>query len=299
MGPFLETDHRIATLAGRQEGVVRHRQLRDLGLTPKAIRVRRERGRLIDLYREVYAVGHGSVSVDGRRLAAAWAYGTAAVLSHRTAAAVWSLRPSGGREFDVTVPSRAGRIRRAGTRLHQTRGVLETTVHGILPVTTPARTLLDLAGVLAPHYVEAALKEADVVGIFDLVALRAVLAAHPRHPGARTLAGLLDAAARTELALTFSDLEIRLRVLCDAHGLPQPIANARPIGFRVDFAWAATDLVVETDGWRTHRTRAAFEGDRARDQALTVAGFRVVRFTHRQIADDPVAVARTLRALLA
>jgi very-short-patch-repair endonuclease len=90
-----------------------------------------------------------------------------------------------------------------------------------------------------------------------------------------------------------------MRVLCDAHGLPQPVANARPIGFRVDFAWPGTDVIVETDGWRTHRTRAAFEDDRARDQALTVAGLRVVRFTHRQIADDPAAVAATVRALLA
>jgi very-short-patch-repair endonuclease len=299
MGPCLDTDHRIALLAGRQEGVVRHRQLRDLGLTPKAIRVRRERGHLIDLYREVYAVGHRSVSIDGRRLAAAWAYGTGAVLSHRTAAAVWSLRPAGGSAFDVTVPSTAGRVSRSGIRLHRTRGGLETTVHGILPVTTPARTLLDVAGILAPHYVEAALKEADVIGIFDLGALRAVVAAHPLHPGARTLAALLDAAGRTALALTFSDLEIRMRALCDAHGLAQPVANPRPVGFRVDFAWPGTNLIAETDGWRIHRTRKAFEDDRARDQALTVAGFRVVRFTHRQMADDPVAVAATLRALLA
>ena len=146
---------------------------------------------------------------------------------------------------------------------------------------------------------EAALKEADVLGLFDLTALRAVVADHPRHPGRAMLTTLLDAAAHTELALTLSDLEERFRGLCADHALPQPAVNARPLGFRVDFFWAAERLVVETDGWQTHRTRAAFEEDRARDQALALAGLRTVRFTYRQIVDEPEEVALKLRSLLA
>jgi very-short-patch-repair endonuclease len=297
MGPFLESDRRIAALAAAQEGVVRHDQLRELGLTPKAIRSRREARRLIVLHRAVYAVGHTRLSVGGRRLAAAWAYGPKAVLSHRTAAAVWDLRASGGGDLHVTVPARSAVVRE-GTRLHLTSRPVEVDRVGLLPVTTVARTMLDLAGDVAPHAVEAALKEADVLGLFDLKALRAAVAAHPRHPGARVLAGLLDAAARTELALTLSELEVRFRRLCDEHALPQPAVNARPLGFRVDFYWPDAGLVVETDGWRAHRTRAAFEEDRARDQELALAGLRTVRFTHRQIVDGPREVAERLRRLL-
>jgi very-short-patch-repair endonuclease len=99
--------------------------------------------------------------------------------------------------------------------------------------------------------------------------------------------------------LTFSELEIHFRALCQEHGIPQPAVNARPLGFRVDFEWPAAALVVETDGWGAHRTRAAFEEDRARDRRLTIAGFRVLRFTHRQVVDAPRAVAEQLRALLA
>jgi hypothetical protein len=298
MGAFLEIDRQVAALAAQQEGVVRYAQLRELGLTRRAIERRKAAGRLIGLHRMVYAVGHDRLSPTGRRLSAVWAYGSRAALSHRSAAAAWSLRGGGSGRLDVTVPASSGR-QRAGTRLHLTTGSLEVTTIDLLPITTPARTILDLAGVLAPHHVEAALKQADLLDLFDLGALRAVVAAHPRHPGRRPLAELLEAAARRGLTLTLSELEIHFRALCDAHGLPHPAVNARPLGFRVDFLWTDARLVVETDGWGSHRTRAAFEEDRARDQALAVAGYRTVRFTHRQIVDDPAGVAATLSALLA
>ncbi|MES1192866.1 MAG: DUF559 domain-containing protein [Solirubrobacterales bacterium] len=246
----------------------------------------------------LYAVGHDRLSPTGRRLAAVWAYGPRAALSHRSAAAAWGLRGGGGNRLDVTVRARSGN-EREGTRLHLTTRTLESTTIDLLPVTTPARTILDLAGVVAPHHVEAALKQAELLELFDLGVLRAVVAAHPRHPGRRPLAALLDEAARRGLTLTLSELEIRFRALCDAHRLPYPAVNARPLGFRVDFLWIDARLVVETDGWGSHRTRAAFEEDRARDQALAVAGYRTVRFTHRQIVDSPANVAATLSALLA
>ena len=177
---------------------MRHAQLRELGLTQRAIRHRREIGRLIDLHRMVYAVGHDRLSAAGRRLAAVWAYGPRAVLSHRTAAAAWGLRASGGGNGSRSPCRRAlGRSSATGTRLHlTTRAAGGRRRIDLLPVTTPARTILDLAGVLAPHHVEAALKQADLLDLFDLGALRAVVAAHPRHPGRRPLAALLDEAAR-------------------------------------------------------------------------------------------------------
>jgi hypothetical protein len=298
MDSFLDTDHRIRRLADVQEGVLRHADLRRLGLTQQQIQHRREAGRLIDLHPYVYAVGHTRISVLGRRLAAVWTYGAAAVLSHRAAAAAWGLRSSGGGDVEVTVPTTAGLSQRAGTRLRRTGRPLETTRLGLLPVTTPSRTLLDLAAVVPPHGVEAALKQADLLELFDLRALEAVAAAHPRHRGRKVLARLLAEARASELTLTLSELEDRFRALCDAHGLPRPAVNARPLGFRVDFLWPAVRLVVEVDGWRAHRTRAAFEADRARDQALTAAGFRVMRFTYRQVTGEPDAVAATLAAVL-
>jgi hypothetical protein len=297
MGPLLEIDRQLAVLAAGQAGVVTHRQLRELGLSAEAIKVRRRRRGLVDLHRGVYAVGHDRLGVVGRRLAAVWAYGPRAVLSHRSAAAAWNLAGGGSSRIDVTIRARSA-TRRDGTGPHLTTRGVEQTRLDLLPIATPARTLLDPAGVVAPHRLDAALKQADLLGLFDLAALRAVAAAHPRHRGRRRLVAALDAAARTELSLTLSDLEDRFRALCAAHGLPTPAANARPLGWRVDFLWPSERLVVETDGWTAHHTRAAFEEDRARDRQLVLVGYRVVRFTHRQIVEAPDAVARTIAELL-
>jgi len=293
MGPFLEIDRRLAALAGEQEGVVRRAQLRDLGLTEKAIRHRVDRRSLLPLYRGVYAVGHERLSPAGRRLAAVWACGERAALSHRSAAGTWGFRGGGAARIDVTIRARSA-IPRDGLRLHLTTRPLEVTRLGLLPVTTPARTLLDLAGAVPAHQLAAALHQAEVLDRFDLGALRDVLAAHPRHPGRRPLA----AALATTLPETLSDLEDRFLALCAHHGLPRPAANARPLGFRVDFLWPDRRLVAETDGWRHHRTRSAFETDRARDQALAAAGYVVLRFTHRQVATAPADVAAKLSSLL-
>lgn len=293
MRSFLETDRKLAALAAGQDGVVRFSQLRMLGYTARAIQLRRERGWLIPLYREVYAVGHERLSPTGRRLAAVWACGDRAVLSHRSAAAAWGLRGGGGTMLDVTVHARSAPARE-GVRVHLTTRAPEVTRLGLLPITTPARTLLDLAAVVAPHQLDAALKQAEVLGLFDLRAFETLLATHPRRPGR----GRLIAALARDTPLTLSALEDRFLQLCDAHALPRPAVNARPLGFRVDFLWPERRLVAETDGWRFHRTRAAFETDRARDQALAAAGYVVLRFTHRQVSETPTEVAAKLAQLL-
>lgn len=293
MRSFLETDRQLAALAARQDGVVRLAQLRALGYTTRAVQLRREHGWLIPLYRGVYAVGHARLSPTGRRLAAVWAYGDRAALSHRSAAAAWGLANGGGTRIDVTVHARAAAARE-GLRVHLTTRAPEVTRIGLVPITTPARTLLDLAAVVAPHQLDAALKQAEVLDLFDLHAFAALLEAHPRRPGRRALAAALG----RDLPLTLSDLEDRFLALCDAHALLRPAVNARPLGFRVDFLWPDRKLIAETDGWRYHRTRAAFEADRARDQTLAAAGYVVLRFTHRQIARTPDDVVAKLSALL-
>lgn len=297
MGPYLEIDRQIADLATRQDGVVRHDQLRALGLSQKAIQHRRKIGWLVDRFWRVYSVGHRRLSPTGRRLAAVWAYGSGAALSRRSAAAAWDLRAGGAAPIHVTVPARSG-VARPGTRLHLTTKPLETTRLDLLPITTPARTILDLAGLLTFHQLEATMKQAEVLQLLDVAALEAMLDAHPRHRGRRSLLVVLDRARDAGLSLTLSELEVRFAALCDRHGLPRPAANARPLGWRVDFLWPTQRVVAETDGWQAHRTRTAFEGDRRRDQALAVAGYRVVRFTHRQVVATPAEVAATLSALL-
>lgn len=300
MDPRFDTDRRIAALAGRQHGVVSRQQLLALAISPTMIRLRLARGRLHRIHPGVYAVGHEALSRDGRLLAAVLACGRRAALSHRTAAAVWGFGAFGRSKIDVTVRSTAGRsgpsevrLRRSGTLAPE-----DVTTETGLPVTTPARTLLDLAAILDGPRLESAVRRADELQLFDLAAVDALLSRAPRQRGAGRLRRVLDDAARTGLTLTLSDLEDRFRALCDGHGLPRPAVNARVLGRRRDFVWREPRLVVEADGYAYHRGRAAFERDRARDQELVARGWRVLRFTHRQVADDPDAVAATIRGAL-
>ena len=229
-------------------------------------------------------------------MAAILACGDGAVLSHRTAAAVWGLRRASG-AVEVTVESRNGRERRAGIALH--RGPLpahETALRQGLRVTSAARTLLDLAAVLSPRDLNRALEDAERLRIFDLGALRNVLADHPHRPGTPALARALGPLTCPEP--TRSELELLFLDVCEKHGIPRPTVNAPLRGYEVDFLWRAAGVIVEVDGAATHATRAAFERDRARDADLTAAGYRVLRFTHRRIAGDPVGVAKlVLRTL--
>lgn len=138
--------------------------------------------------------------------------------------------------------------------------------------------------------------EADYRGLFDLRAIEAVLDAGRGRRGIAALRELL--AERDDPALTRSYLEDRLLQLCREASLPPPAVNVRVASFEVDFAWSEQRLIVETDGRAAHTTASAFERDRLRDQRLAVGGWRVVRFTYRQLARDPAAVGATLRGLL-
>ena len=231
-------------------------------------------------------------------MAAVLALGEDAVLSHATAADLWGLRRSGSAAIDVTISSRAGHERRQGVRLH--RAPLppsEVTRRNGFPVTTPARTLLDLGAVVGLRAVERALDEAERLNVLHRRALDAVLAANGNRSGRAKLAAVV-AGHRAGSTLTRSELEERFLALCRAHSLPSPAVNARMGRYVVDFLWRERRLIVETDGRASHGTRAAFERDRARDARLTVAGYRVVRFTYRQVAEEGAAVAGLLRSLL-
>jgi len=138
----------------------------------------------------------------------------------------------------------------------------------------------------------------ETLRLTDHPTLAATARAHPGHPGARKLLQTLD---RHEAGTTRtrSGLERLFLALCDHHGLPRPMANAIVDGKEVDFLFEAQRLIVEADSWTYHRTRTAFENDRARDAITARAGYRTLRFTDDHLTTDPAGVVATLKAILA
>jgi hypothetical protein len=277
-GPPL--DRALAELADRQWGVVSLAQLRALGIGARAVQQRAAAGRLHRIHRGVYAVGHRALRADGHRLAAVLACGPGAVLSHRSAAAHWELLATSQERIDVTAPrSRQGV---PGIRLHTSRSLdaQDTTKHEGIPITTVHRTLLDLAATARDDQLERALAQAMYLQLYDHRAIDAVIARSNGHRGTKILAD----ATKQEPQITKSMWEIRMLALVRGAGLPEPRCNealhAPDHGVCYpDFYWPAYDLIVETDGWEAHRTLAAFRSDRAKDAALTAAGYKVLRFT--------------------
>jgi very-short-patch-repair endonuclease len=291
-------DHAIAMLAWRQWGVVTRSQLRALGLSDDEIDYRISVGRLRLIHRGVYAVGHHRLSAEGIWLAAVYAGGEDAVLSHRSAARLWDLLPHNGR---IEVTTRAGRRDRPG--IHYFRSSVDSSdrsEHRSIPVTTVARTLFDLGAVDARR-VPKALEQAEVLGMLDIRELRRLIDANPRRPVTSALrTALARAAARR--GITRSELEERFRELVEGAGLPGAEMN-RPIDLgslviEADAVWAGSRVLVELDGYAFHRTPAAFERDRARDRAAVAAGWRVIRITWKQLAEDPAGLVNDLRRAL-
>jgi very-short-patch-repair endonuclease len=286
----------IAALAGRQYGVVGRSQLTSAGFGERAIDHRIALGRLHPLHRGVFAVGHTVISREGAWLAAVLACGGGAMLSHRSAAALWEIRGARQRDVDVIAPRRVDRPGIAAR--HIALPPDEVTVHHDIPVTTVARTLFDLAAVLTPQQLEAAITEAEGRRLSSPTSLAELVARHPRSRGIAALRRILGKAGAIGCTVTRSELEIDLLALVDTYGLPRPRMNATIGGYEVDAVWADRRLVAELDSFGIHTTRRSFENDRARDRRLTAAGWRVVRFTWRQLHHHPDDTAAELAALL-
>jgi REase_MTES_1575 len=276
----------IAALADRQHGMVSWVQLRGCGR--RAIEHHVACGHLHSWYRGVYSVGHRVVTREGRWMAAVLAIGPGAVLSHRSAGALWAIRPSARPRMDVTV---ARKVRsREEIEVHQAcLAPDETTVHDGIPVTTPARTLVDLAAVLHPHALTKAVNQSEI--------LRLPFPDLDRYRGRRGIRHLRR--HQGEPTPTRNDFEDGFRAFLKAHDLPTPLINTMIGPFEADFAWPRAKLIVELDGFVTHGTRQAFERDRARDRALQAGGWRVARITWRQLHEQPQTLVAELRALLA
>jgi very-short-patch-repair endonuclease len=281
--------------------VVARRQLVELGLSERAVDHRLTVGRLHPVAQGVYAVGHRCISQPGKWMTAVLASVPGAVLSHRSAAALWSIRPPAGGAIDVTIPRRS----RSSRQIRRHVIVLpddEVTVHEGIPVTTAPRTVLDLAAGSSVDEVEVAIRQVEFLRFYDRLSLPDLI---ERYPGRRGTARVRVTLARIEAlpnGRPRSPLEMKFLPFLRRHRLPRPHLNDWIITgerrFQVDCHWAGTGQIVEPDSWQAHGTRAAHREDRARDRVLRVAGYEVTRITWAQLDDEPEAIAEDLRRLL-
>jgi len=253
-------DAPIADLATRQHGLVTRPQLMAMGIGPDAIDRRIAARRLHPIHRGVFAVGHRVRTRESTWMAAVLAAGPDAVLAFRSAAALWGIRQ--GSRLEVIAPRR---LRRPAIETH--RIVLpddEVTVEAGIPVTTPARTLFDLAAVVREHHLNAAFQEAEVRRLTSPTSLDALVARYPGRRGTRAIKRMLARHEAIGRAVPTSLLERRFLALVDAHDLPRPTINRLGDHGEIDATWPGHRLIVECDGFATHGTREAFEEDRAR-----------------------------------
>jgi len=218
-------------------------------------------------------------------MSAVLACGDGAMLSHRSAAALWGFGEETPGVTDVSI-ARHSTLRRRGLRVHDRAGMRtrDMTTRLNIPLTEPVRTFLDLATVAGPKTVERAINEADKLDVIDADVLRRALNHHPGEPGVRPLRRILD---EHTFRLSDDELERLFRPLAAAAGLPTPLTKHKVNDFEVDFFWPDLGLVVETDGWRYHRTPSAQTRDALRFQTHTAAGFTPLRFSHYQVKYEP------------
>lgn len=292
-----EKDEGLAELAGLQLGHVQQRELDALGISRDSVASRVASGRLHRRFPGVFSVGYPREDWQARLVAALLYLRQDSVISHRAAAGNWGLIAEPELVQLTVIGRHVGP--RPGLRLHRVAGLdlRDVRIRDGLPITSPARTLIDLASEADEAELLRALAEARVAGIVNDAGLTAAMARCPQRSGI----GRLNLVRRQEVgrAPTRSDAErLLLRVVRQAQ-LPEPMVNVRLVGFEVDFLWRDARLVIEVDGFAWYGHRGAFEKDRRRDQVLIAAGYRVIRVTWRQLCEEPVAVvARIAQALV-
>jgi hypothetical protein len=294
----------LEATANRQFGVIARGQLRGHGVSDSAIKHAISTGRLHFVFRGVFALGRAPVERRGRLFAATLACGEGAVVSHRTAAASMGLLDRAPVAIDVIAPAGRGRgidgIRRHGVRRPTPREV--GTFAGV-PCTSPARTLVDVAGEVGVRTLRSCFERAAAKGLLDLDAVDASL--RPRSRGASSLRVLLGewrpALAASATPRLKSPLEAMVLPLLAGRGLPAPHCNA-PVALadgrriEVDFLWEKQRFVLEADSRDFHGTEAAFERDRWRDRELMRVGYGSLRITKRQAERETEAVVAAIAA---
>jgi Transcriptional regulator, AbiEi antitoxin/Protein of unknown function (DUF559) len=292
-------DEVISELAQGQHGVISRVQLIERGMKRRAIAGRLDRGQLHRLHHGVYKVGYRRISRRGRWMAAVLAAGEGAVLSHRSAARMWRLMPPAAEWPEVATARR--RVRRSGIVVHESQiADDEWLVEDGIPVTSPFRTIYDLAAVVKMRELERAFHEAEALQLRDRVSLPMLLERYPGRRGTRKVRALLEPSEPE--GFTRNDFEEAFRALVVDRGLPRPWMNV-PLSirgrlFEVDALWEEQRVAVELDSHRIHGTRKKFESDKQRDRILQAEGYRTIRITWRQLQEEPDEIVADLRLAL-
>ena len=290
-------DRSAARIAASQHGMITSAQLEQSGFGPNTLTRRVEGEWLVRVHIGVYRLGpFGGPFAD--EMAALLACGERAVISHWSAAGVLALRARPIAPVDISVVGGLSG-KRPGIRPHRASSLPPSDVvlrHG-LRITTPARTLLDLAAVVSRNTLERLTEEAQVQRLVSSRELAAVVRRSAGRPGVARLRAVLDFI--DEPLFTRSEGEKRLRDLCRSYALPMPRTNVKRAGWEVDAVWDDQRLVVEVDGRQFHDTGASFERDRRKDADLLLAGYRVLRITWRRLTREPEQVIATIAAALA
>jgi len=276
---------------------VHRSQLLAAGLGRSAVARLVAKGAIYPILPRVYAAGHPSLAPLALELAVMLHFGHGAVISHRSAASIWGLTPDRPPAVDVTLIGRGFRPR-PGVESHRVAHLdrRDVRIYAGIPVTPPARTLIDFAATASSAALQRGFAEARVQRRLSERELIAAIDRCPGRSGAGKVRALLTDASGP--AMTRSQAERLMVGLLSEAGLQRPAVNARLLGFEVDFLWNQARLVVEVDGYGFHAHRSAFERDRARDQTLVAAGYRVIRVTWRQLTDQPIATIATIAQAL-
>jgi predicted transcriptional regulator of viral defense system len=294
-----ERDLALALRANRQHGVVSIRQLeQQLGFSHQAVERAVAGGRLHRVYRGVYAVGHTRLTRRGECLAAVLAVGPGAMLSYYSAAWLWGLWSGSPAPFEVTASVPRHHRPPDGVVRHRARNIDEQDreiVDGI-PVTSVARTLLDLAWKLRGDQLRRVLARAEDLGLLDLEEIYAVIERNRGHHGAKRLRLALAIYERPIWAR--SELERRFVAFLVESGLPRPATGWNEVGHEIDVYWPEFGFGIELDTWETHGTRDAFESDHGRDLDFAVADIETVRISERQFHREPDRIAAKVAGLL-
>lgn len=280
----------IADLASSQRGLITRWQLIDAGVPASTIGAWLDRGYLHRVLRGVYLVGHSVPPEHARALAATLAWRAEALLSHRAAIFHWNLLEGEmPRVLEVTVlgPRVSGP---AGVRAHFTKHLEpdERSIHQGVPVTSPARTLIDFAAQGSAYQVAKAYEEGLIRKYYDREDIGALLERHSGRRGIKKIRALYERDAPP--SVTYREAHKRLLELIRSSDLPHPETEVRIGRHRVDILWREAKLVVEMDGAAFHSTPARIEADKKRDAELAALGYLVIRVTWRQLVDEPHAV---------
>jgi very-short-patch-repair endonuclease len=290
---------RIESVASAQHGVATRAQFLAAGASRHALDHRVRSGRLIMVHRGVYRLATEPPTIWALAMAAVLAVsrgGRGSAVSHTAAAALWEFPgrdPPDAIDVTGTAPRRV-----QGVRVHRVRSLCSDEVTALrgVPLTTRARTILDLAGTGTTRELEQALAAAVRADRRQAAKLRRLLQRHPRHAGSgrlRLLLGALDAAREEPLFLRSQAEERMLRMARSAR-LPPFRTNTRIAGLEVDFVWPAQRVIVEVDGYSFHGSAPAFHRDRDRDCTLAAHGYQVLRFAWRQLTEEPYACLAAL-----